>query len=72
MPVLDLSGLNCPQPVLKTKKFLAGIESGVIITVITTDSDSQKDLQDFCHKTGHLLLSQSKDLTQIITKIQRR
>lgn len=56
---LDLTGLNCPLPVLKTKKILATLGAGEIIRVITTDPASLVDLQDFCKKTGHILLSQS-------------
>jgi len=72
MTTLDLCGIKCPQPVLKTKKFLANIESGVVVTILTTDPDSIKDLADFCHKTGHIMLKQTVDNTQIITQIQRR
>lgn len=56
---MDLRGLNCPLPILKTKKFLATKNSGDVIKVITTDPASFLDLQEFCQKTGHALLAQS-------------
>ncbi len=67
---LDLIGLKCPMPVLRTKKFLATLPSGSIITVVTTDPDAKKDLQNFCIKSGHVLLSQSMDKEILITQIK--
>lgn len=69
---LNLSGLNCPLPVLKTKKFLANLESGEAVKVLTTDPASIRDLQDFCDKTGNILLSQSQEQQLITTIIKRR
>jgi len=68
---LDLTGLNCPLPILKTKKFLANLPINTEINVITTDKASWLDLQIFCEKTGHKLISQSVDngiITTIICK----
>lgn len=69
---LNLSGQNCPLPVLKTKKFLNDLDSGTEVMIITTDPASFLDLQEFCSKTGHGLLSQEKNDNQIITKIKRK
>lgn len=56
---LDVSGLSCPLPVLKTKKFLANLEAGSKIKIISTDPASLIDLRDFCTKTGHKLIEQT-------------
>lgn len=69
---LDLSGFDCPLPVLKTKKFLATIEAGIQIEIITTDPASFFDLQDFCVKTGHKLISQTTIGGIIKTIIEHR
>jgi tRNA 2-thiouridine synthesizing protein A len=53
---LDASGLNCPMPILKTKKALKQMESGQILEVISTDAGSVKDLVAFCNQTGHTLI----------------
>lgn len=68
---LNLTGLNCPLPVLKTKKFLANLEAGAQVKIITSDPASLIDLQDFCSKTGHKLIAQIKD-DIIITIIEHR
>ena len=69
---LNLSGLMCPLPILKTKKFLANFDSGTQIKVITTDPAAELDLQDFCNKTGNILISQEEIEQQLISIIQRR
>ncbi|NCF10014.1 MAG: SirA family protein [Gammaproteobacteria bacterium] len=41
---LDLTGLNCPLPILRTKKAIALAEPGTVIRVIGTDPGSPKVL----------------------------
>jgi tRNA 2-thiouridine synthesizing protein A len=54
---LDARGLNCPLPILKTKKSLADMASGQILKVVSTDCGSVKDMQAFSNQTGNELLS---------------
>jgi len=72
MLALDLTGLNCPMPVLKTKKFLSNLASGTEVQITTSDPASLYDLQEFCQKTGHILLSQQDNNGIITTKIKRK
>lgn len=58
---LDVKGLSCPLPILKTKKSLADMPSGEVLKIISTDKGSVLDLQAFAHQTGHTLLSFSED-----------
>ena len=69
---LDLTGLNCPLPVLKTKKFLATQVSGAMVKIATTDPASIIDLQDFCNKAGHKLIEQTTFNGIITTVIEHR
>lgn len=55
---VDARGLNCPLPILKAKKALAGMHSGQVLKVISTDTGSLRDFQAFTQQTGHVLLSQ--------------
>ena len=55
---LDARGLNCPLPILKTKKALADMCSGQILRVTATDTGSVRDFQAFAKQTGNDLLSQ--------------
>ncbi len=55
-PVYDLKGLNCPLPVLKTRRRLAGMPSGTQLWIETTDPLAAIDIPAFCHDDGHRLL----------------
>lgn len=55
--VLDLKGLKCPLPVLKTRKAMAGLEKGDVITVLTTDPMAAIDIPHFCQESGHRIVS---------------
>lgn len=52
---LDVRGLVCPQPILKAKKALYGLERGERLRVLTTDLSSAMDFETFCRAQGHLL-----------------
>ena len=54
--LLDTCGLNCPLPILKTKKSLREIAVGGTIEVLATDPASDTDFRAFCRSTGHPLL----------------
>lgn len=57
---LDTRGLNCPLPILRTKKALAGIQPGQVLKIVATDPGSVKDFETFSKQTGNALLSQSE------------
>ena len=54
---LDTRGLNCPLPILRTKKSLTDMQSGQVLKVKATDPGSVKDFQAFAKQTGTELLS---------------
>ncbi len=58
---LDASGLNCPLPILRAKKSLAGIASGQILRIIATDPGSTKDFEAFTKQTGNELLESKEE-----------
>jgi tRNA 2-thiouridine synthesizing protein A len=58
--VYDLRGLKCPLPVLKTRRKLASMPSGTLISVETTDGLAVIDIPHFCNEDGHELLETEK------------
>ena len=56
----DASGLNCPLPILRSKKALNGLDSGDVLYIVSTDSGSVKDFDAFCKQTGNELLESSE------------
>jgi len=57
---VDARGLNCPLPVLRTKKTLNDMVSGQVLRVLATDPGSVRDFEAFCRQTGNALLQQSE------------
>lgn len=53
---LDVSGLKCPMPILRTKKALADMASGDVLEIRATDPAAKEDLAAFARQTGHVLL----------------
>ena len=54
---LDARGLNCPLPILRTKKALSALESGRILRVLATDKGAVRDFQAFAKQTGNELIA---------------
>ena len=59
MTELDLTGLKCPLPVLRTRKALRGMASGERIRVICTDPLSAIDIPHMVQEQGDRLVEQS-------------
>ncbi len=68
---LDASGLNCPLPILKTKKALSKMDTGKILEVISTDAGSIKDVEAFCNQTGNKLISTVEESGKYIFTIEK-
>ncbi len=69
---IDTRGLNCPLPILKTKKALAEMESGQLLKVVATDPGSMRDFQAFARQTGNELVQQSSQGEEYIHVLKRR
>ena len=53
---LDCKGLNCPLPIIKTKKAIEKMAVGQVLEVIATDPGSTPDMIAWSKGTGHELL----------------
>lgn len=59
--VLDAKGLNCPLPILRTKKMLKDMPTGATLEVLATDPGAIKDFEAFCRTTGNELVEHHVD-----------
>lgn len=57
---LDARGVNCPLPILRTKKALSDMQSGQVLRVAATDPGAVRDFQAFSRQTGNELLLHSQ------------
>ncbi len=69
---LDLRGLKCPLPVLRTRKALARLGSGEDLVVLCTDPLSRIDIPHLVYETGDLLEQSCVDGGVFIFHILRR
>jgi tRNA 2-thiouridine synthesizing protein A len=58
---LDAKGLNCPLPILRTKKTISSMPKDSTLEVLATDPGSVADIASFCRTTGNELLESTKD-----------
>ena len=58
---LDLKGLSCPMPIVKTAQGIKTVESGQMMEVLATDPGSVRDFEAWCKTTGNELVEQSAD-----------
>ena len=54
--ILDIRGLSCPIPLLKTKKALQQLEVGQVLHILGTDPGSKGDLPGIGNKNGNEFL----------------
>ena len=69
---LDARGMNCPLPILKTKKSLADMASGQLLKVVSTDAGSIKDMQAFANQTGNALVSSTEENGEYVFLMQKK
>ena len=58
---LDLKGLSCPMPIVKTAQAIKELVSGELIEAYATDPGSVPDFAAWCTATGNELLEQSTE-----------
>ena len=68
---LDLSGLKCPLPALKTKKALQRLAPGDRIVVTCTDPLARIDIPNLLRETGDVLEGQREDGASIAFSIRK-
>ncbi|MCE1273269.1 MAG: sulfurtransferase TusA family protein [Chlorobiaceae bacterium] len=57
---LNCEGLNCPLPILKTKKTIDGMQSGQVLKLTATDPGSVNDMASWANRTGNELMAHTE------------
>lgn len=53
---IDVRGLTCPMPALRTLAALRRMQPGQVLRVVSTDRESPRDLKRLAESTGNALL----------------
>src|SRR5580692_3854230 len=70
--ILNLRGLKCPLPALRTKKALGGLVSGDILVVECTDPLAGVDIPNLLNQTGDLLEDTLKEKRLLTFRIRKK
>jgi len=68
---LDLRGLKCPLPALKTRKALTRLPAGDTLVIECTDPLSAIDIPNLLRETGDKLLGSEKGSERLVFRIQK-
>ncbi len=69
---LDLSGLKCPLPALKTRKALKPLKPGDLLEVCCTDPLSVIDIPNLVRETGDKVDITERSEQRIVFLIEKR
>lgn len=69
---LDLAGLKCPWPALKTEKFLKSMAPGEAVRMVCTDELAVIDIPNLLNRTGDTLVEQSSQDGRLTFLIRKR
>jgi tRNA 2-thiouridine synthesizing protein A len=68
---LNLRGLKCPLPALKTRKALAGLSAGDLLVVECTDPLATIDIPNLVNETKDVLEDQAQADGTVVFRIRR-
>ena len=68
---LDLGGLKCPLPALKTRKALTRLQPGDELVVECTDPLTSIDIPNLLRETGDQLLDSSRADNRFVFRIRK-
>ena len=69
---LDARGLNCPLPILRSKKALTDMQPGETLKIVATDPGAMKDFQAFAKQTGHELVYATEENKEFLFLLRKR
>ena len=69
---INLRGLKCPLPALRTKKALTGMASGDLLTIECTDPLTAIDIPNLLRQTGDRLESNESAEGLLTFRIRKR
>ncbi|HEV8681436.1 MAG TPA: sulfurtransferase TusA family protein [Actinomycetota bacterium] len=58
---LDLKGLSCPLPIIKTAQAIKELPRGETVEILATDPGSVPDFSEWCRWTGNELIELSRE-----------
>jgi tRNA 2-thiouridine synthesizing protein A len=70
--VIDLRGLKCPLPALRTRKALSRLAPGATLVVECTDPLAEIDIPNLIRETGDTLAATARKADVLVFTIRKR
>jgi TusA-related sulfurtransferase len=58
---LDVQGLSCPMPIVRTKSAVEELDSGAVLEVVATDPGSVSDIDGWASSTDEVTLLEQRE-----------
>lgn len=68
--LLDVRGLLCPLPVIRTQDRVKSLPSGTLLEILATDPGTLNDIPAWCRVHGHRLVETRRDRSDIRIRIE--
>lgn len=68
---LDVKGLACPMPIVRTKKAMDTMKSGEILEVLVTDKGALNDIPAWATSVGNKVIEQKVEADVLTFYIQK-
>ncbi len=68
---LDVKGLACPMPIVRTKKAMDTMKSGEILEVLVTDKGALNDIPAWANSVGNKVIEQKVEADVLTFYIQK-
>ena len=68
---MDLRGLKCPLPALRTRKALSAMVKGDVLVIECTDSLAAVDIPNLINQTGDVLESTTREKKVLTFRIRK-
>ena len=69
---IDAVGLNCPLPILHTKKTLSAMQPGQVLKIRATDLGAAHDIPAYCRQSGNQLVTMQEEAELMIFYVRRQ
>jgi tRNA 2-thiouridine synthesizing protein A len=70
--VIDLRGLKCPLPALRTRKALSRLAPGAMLVVECTDPLAEIDIPNLVRETGDTLAATARQADVLVFTIRKQ
>ncbi len=68
---LDVRGLNCPVPILRTKAAFAHLDSGDVLRVEASNVEYIHEIHNFSNQMGHHIIDEQRDGDLLIFLVKK-